>query len=780
MPPIPRTSWRTTAITAALGALLGAAHLDASALALGRLTTLSALGEPLRAEIDIPQIDAAEFASLKATLATPEDFKAAGMEYSAALASAQLTLHRRANGSAFLQVRSDKAVPDPFVNLVITAKWASGQIVRNYTLLLDPPAARQIEAPASAITAPITFAPAPKPVPVPVPVIANAPAAQAVASPSVEATNSAPRIQKPPVTPTPETPAKNRGEPLKVASGDTAGKIAAQNKPVNVSLDQMLVAMLRGNPQAFIGNNINRLKTGAILSLPTSEEAQAIPASVAHQNMIAQSKDFNNFRRKLAENAPGIVSKAPDRQAGGKVEAKVEERKTAVPAPDKLTLSKANLNGDAQASSRDPSEKIAKEKQAKDDAARVAELSKNISDLNKIASSAVAGSALPAKASPPAALVPGTPPAAPGTAAAAPGALAVTAAVTPPAPAASAPAPATAAAVPAVPVVPVVPVTPAKPVKAPPAPIPEPGFINNLMDSAAVLPAAGGLLALLLAGGMYVRKQRKARAVVEEDEDFDTEFADQSFFNTTNHTPDALADLPAASVTQVPASLAVPEPSFAPPPAPVAPTATPTVPAVAPADTHASANAHAIKAPVPLDDAFPAVAISEFSARTVAQLHPESAKSPAPVDLDLDFDFDVSGFQHKVPAAAVAAPAATLDFDIAPGMPPTPVAVPERGAVPVPTPVAAAAPVISSEPHRSGMIEFDLDSLSLDLNATNHPVGPAHGADHTGPLETKLALAQEFRAIGDAAGAKMLAQEVIALASGSLKIKAENLLTEIG
>ena len=77
--------WQRTAIAAAAIALLGLSGTGAYALSLGRLTVQSALGEPLRAEVEVPDITAEEAASLKAAVAQPEAFTAAGLEYSAAL-----------------------------------------------------------------------------------------------------------------------------------------------------------------------------------------------------------------------------------------------------------------------------------------------------------------------------------------------------------------------------------------------------------------------------------------------------------------------------------------------------------------------------------------------------------------------------------------------------------------------------------------------------------------------------------------------------------------------
>jgi pilus assembly protein FimV len=118
----------------------GLTHLgEAQALALGRIMVQSALGEPLKAEIDVPDINTDEAASLRVGLASGDAFRAAGMDFNAALSSLQITLQRRANGSAYLRLTSTRPVNEPFVDLIVEANWASGRIVRDYTLLLDPP-----------------------------------------------------------------------------------------------------------------------------------------------------------------------------------------------------------------------------------------------------------------------------------------------------------------------------------------------------------------------------------------------------------------------------------------------------------------------------------------------------------------------------------------------------------------------------------------------------------------------------------------------------------------
>src|SRR5947208_6407265 len=101
--------WRATALAFAAAAVLGFSASDANALALGRVTVQSALGEPLRAEIDIPDINAEEVASLRAALASPDAFRAAGFEFNSSLSNIQITLVRRPDGRHFLQLSSQNA-----------------------------------------------------------------------------------------------------------------------------------------------------------------------------------------------------------------------------------------------------------------------------------------------------------------------------------------------------------------------------------------------------------------------------------------------------------------------------------------------------------------------------------------------------------------------------------------------------------------------------------------------------------------------------------------------
>lgn len=403
--------WRLGALAGAIAVLGSFSSFDAQAMALGRVTVQSALGEPLRAEIDIADINAEEAATLRAGPASAEAFRAAGLDYTSAMAELQVSLQRRANGRAYLRLSTTRPVTEPFVDLILEANWASGRIVRDYTMLFDPPSLRGSGVSGSSVapTAPlVSGTPSASPAPVPSTTARPAPSSASVTGPVAAAPRPAPVPRVAPSAPVgvaraapPITPVGPSGSPasgqVTVKAGDTAGRIAAQSKPASVSLDQMLLALLNSNPDAFIGGNINRLKSGAVLDIPSADTASAVAPAEASRTIVAQAKNFNEFRRSLAQSVPAAQIGEANRQAAGQVQAKVEDRAPATVTPDKLTLSKGAVQGHAAAE-----EKIARERQASDTSTRVAELSKNIADLNKIAG-------LPAPTN-------ATTPAAPGTA----------------------------------------------------------------------------------------------------------------------------------------------------------------------------------------------------------------------------------------------------------------------------------------------------------------------------------------------------------------------------
>jgi pilus assembly protein FimV len=751
------------------------------ALSLGRITVQSALGEPLRAEVDLLDINAEEAASLQPSVASPESFKAAGLDYNPALSNLQASLRRRSDGRAYIRLSGERVINDPFVDLILETRWSSGRIVRDYTLLFDPPNLRTTTAstPTPAQISPQPVASPPRPVAAPTPTPAAAPPTASV-KPASEATRTAtPAAARAPMALTAPAGATK----VSVKPGDTASRIAAATRPDNVSLDQMLVALLRTNPASFMGDNVNRIKAGSILNIPTAEQAASTPAAQAAQLIVAQSRDFNEFRRKLALAAPDTPLIVTDRIAAGAIEARVEEKKSIAAAPDKLTLSKAAIE---KVTAED---KLAKDRSAKDSADRAAEIAKNISDLGKLgtASSAAATSTAAASANAATATVVG-----------------------PVSTGASAPIGIAASSVKAAPPV----------VAKPPA-----GIFDGLLEN-PFLPAGAGIVVLLAILGFLRSRQRKNDhpvdgVMLDNRVRPDTYFAVSGGQNVDTHHGTAAEPSMVSAPSQLEGvGVGVDD-----------------VDPVAEADVYL-AYGRDLQAEEILKDAlraaperiaihqkllelfakrrdiksFQHVAAKAFrltdsdslewqrirelglsidpgNPRYLPGWQPAEAEGkpsiPAPledtatrpgggvspqagvpqaspaVDLDLDLDFSLDDESPHAEGETSASVATTA-----------PAALTESPKVPVSE--AKALPA-----QDFGMLEFDLGSLSLDLGDEIESDSTSDPAKAQDPLATKLELSEEFIAIGDIDGARTLIEEVIAEASGDIQLKAKKALSDL-
>lgn len=533
------------ALTGVAAAAMWLAASNAWALGLGRLAVQSSLGETLRAEIDVTSLTPEEAANLNVKVAPPESFRAAGVDYNAVLPGTTVTLQRRPDGRPYLRLVSDRAVQEPFVDVILEINWSSGRLVREYTMLFDPPTMARAPAPAPAA-------------PAAAPAMAAAPAAPSAAPAPLPRTPRAPAPAAEPRQPVAAAPASAAPGPdeYRVKPGDTLSRIAGRTQRPGVSLDQMLVSLFRANPEAFVDNNMNRLKAGVVLDVPSAEDAKAIAAGEARQVIQAQSADFGAYRQRLAGAAPAAKVDAPAQKATGTV-ASVEDRKqAAAPTPDKLTLSKgaASKPGGAE-------DQIAKSGERKDAATRVAELSKNVEELKKLGQAtqgaaaggtgaAASASAVPAIAAapvappvaaptPPAPAVPPAP--APAPVAAAPAAASAPAA-TPPAVAAAPAEPASAPAVAAAPAepasAPAVVAAPAPAPAKPPAAAPvvakeEPGLLGSLLDDNPLALALGGGLLALLAGFGIWRFTKRSKKDSGETSFLESRLQPDSFFGAS-------------------------------------------------------------------------------------------------------------------------------------------------------------------------------------------------------------------------------------------------------
>ena len=515
---------RASVLAVASCLALSGMALDSQAAGLGRLVVFSALGQPLRAEIEVTATRE-ELADMKARLASPETFKQAGLDYATTLLSIRFNLEKRPSGQAVIKLSSDRPINDPFVDMLMELNWASGRLVREYTFLLDPP---EYAAKAASPVAPVTVSRVPDVRP------AQGSTASRIDNDVRARAVAQARVPQPAQKAGESTSSTAEGREVK--RGETLHKIGSETRLDGVSLDQMLVGLFRANPDAFEGGNMNRLKAGKILSIPEKSAIEAVAPGEARKIVLAQSSDWNAYRSKLA----GAAARSPaqedagKQESAGKITAKVDDKQESAAPRDQLKVSKTEAAPKAGAATgKKPSDEdlIAKEKALKEANERLAALEKNVTDLQKLLelrNQNLAELQKQAKAKPDAvapaqkpveSVKPVEPPqaatSAPVVAAPpAPAPQVEPAKVEPPVPAVEKP-----AAVPAQPVA-------AKPAEqkpaekpkavSPPPPPEEPGFFEELLGNPMALAGGGGILALI-AAYFFARRRRSAGEAPEQD-----------------------------------------------------------------------------------------------------------------------------------------------------------------------------------------------------------------------------------------------------------------------
>jgi pilus assembly protein FimV len=388
------------------------------AAGLGKLSVLSALGAPLRAEIEVVSLQQGEGDSLSVKLASAAAFRQANVELNGALLAVKFAIERRPSGEYFVVLTSTQPINEPFIDMLVEFGWSSGRLVREYTFLLDPPEykvpvqqAAQVRqaAPALPIAPAQPVAPTEAP-PAPAQARAEAPtqpspaeAPQVPGQAQVEAPQvlapvqaEAPQAQllpaeSPPAQAQPEVvaPVAAPGTTYEVKRGDTLVKIAKRNRIEGVTLQRMLVALLRANQSAFIRDNMNLLRAGKILDIPDKDAAASVRADDARRIVAAQSAEFVEYRRSLGA-AVAATPARPEggRQVSGQIGAPGAEQAAPLtpPAKDQLRLTQAD---DARRGGKAASAVLADDLAAKDKALneaneRVTALEKNVQNLQNL------------------------------------------------------------------------------------------------------------------------------------------------------------------------------------------------------------------------------------------------------------------------------------------------------------------------------------------------------------------------------------------------------------
>ena len=239
--------------------------LTSHAFGLGKIDVKSALNEPFQAEIPIAALRLEEKGNLEVRIASEEEFNKAGLNRSILLSQMEFNIVER-GGQDLILISSKQAIKEPFLDFLISATAGSGLMLREYTVLLDPPEYVMAESRGVAST------PAP----------ANNQATTSTASQPVRSTSSS----------------GFSGSSYKVSRSDTLWHVALQTRPdTDVSVHQMMMALLEENPDSFANNNVNGLRAGVTLQVPARSDITAMSKAAARQAFAEQNEAWKNRNR---------------------------------------------------------------------------------------------------------------------------------------------------------------------------------------------------------------------------------------------------------------------------------------------------------------------------------------------------------------------------------------------------------------------------------------------------------------------------------------------------
>ena len=272
----------------------------AAALGVGEYELNSYLNEPLDMTVELHDLGGLSEDEILANLATQEAFDAAGVDRGYFLNDLKFEVDVSGD-SGVLHIRSRQPVREPYLNFLVEFLWPTGRLMREYTVLLDPPS----YADDGDSLQPAVSEPSPRPATRPEP--ASEPARQRPAEPATRP-QSRPAPSEAPGDGAGEVAERDSGT-YRVGASDTMWRIARQQRPSpDVSVQQMMLAIQERNPDAFINDNVNLVREGAVLRIPSEQQVRRVSSREALSRVATQNREWRGMR---PEPAAGQPQRAP-------------------------------------------------------------------------------------------------------------------------------------------------------------------------------------------------------------------------------------------------------------------------------------------------------------------------------------------------------------------------------------------------------------------------------------------------------------------------------------
>ncbi len=275
------------------------APMTAHSLGLGDIKLYPALNQKLNAEIALSLSAGEELADVKISLASPDKFDQAGIAWSSFLSKVKFEPILKANGQVIVKVTSHEVVQEPFLDFLLEVSWPKGEVFKEFTVLVDPPAIYQ----QSAIDAPTISA----------------------SQPTVSSVNT-------------ETVVQNNFSSLAVegeygptSRSDSLWKVAEKvNTDSDISVEQMMLALYKANPRAFYKKNVNALMAGKSLKIPEKSEIVQLSKKQANTEFYNQMAVWE-----------GKAIAQPEVQLAATTDTKTSNQLTLVPPTEEIIGSEA-------------------------------------------------------------------------------------------------------------------------------------------------------------------------------------------------------------------------------------------------------------------------------------------------------------------------------------------------------------------------------------------------------------------------------------------------------